>query len=122
MQHLRGGVGIPPVLGEGEGTASDGHQHGCSPVPCSCDFRQYIWSRPCPVLGWLPVNLVHTCVGTTSVGGAKAPWLPEFTETLRGRECIIIPDNDAPGWDRATRIARALLGSAARIRVLDLPK
>lgn len=59
---------------------------------------------------------------TTNAGGAKAPWLPEFTETLRGRECIIVPDNDPPGWERAVKIARALIGSAARIRVLDLPK
>jgi len=61
-------------------------------------------------------------VATTNAGGAKAAWLPQFTETLRGRDCIIIPDNDAAGWERAMRIARALLGTAARIRVLDLPK
>jgi DNA primase len=48
--------------------------------------------------------------------------LPEYTEALRGRECIIIPDNDAPGWERATTIARALLGSAASIIVFDLPQ
>ncbi len=59
---------------------------------------------------------------TTNAGGAKARWLPEYTEALRGRECIIIPDNDAPGWERATTIARALLGSAASIIVFDLPQ
>ena len=61
-------------------------------------------------------------VATTNAGGAKVAWLPQFTETLRGRECVIIPDNDPPGWERALKIARALIGTAARIRVLDLPK
>ena len=61
-------------------------------------------------------------VATTNAGGCRAPWLDSFTEVLRGRECIIIPDNDPPGWKRAALIAKKLLGSAARIRVLDLPR
>jgi 5S rRNA maturation endonuclease (ribonuclease M5) len=64
----------------------------------------------------------HGFVATTNAGGAKAPWLPEFTEALRGREVIIVPDNDAPGWERAAVIAKALIGSAVRIRVHDLPR
>jgi putative DNA primase/helicase len=61
----------------------------------------------------------HGFGATTNAGGAKAPWLPQFTETLRGREVIIIPDNDEPGWERAKTIARGLLGQAVRIRILD---
>lgn len=64
----------------------------------------------------------HGFVATTAAGGAQAPWISAFTETLGGREVIIIPDNDRPGWDRARVIARALLGTAVRIRVLDLPR
>jgi 5S rRNA maturation endonuclease (ribonuclease M5) len=64
----------------------------------------------------------HGFVATTNAGGARAPWLPGFTESLRGREVIIIPDNDPPGWKRAAVIARALLGTASRIRVIDLPR
>ena len=59
-------------------------------------------------------------VGTTNAGGAKAPWLPQYTEALRGREVILIPDADEPGRRRVLRIARALLGVAARIIVLEL--
>lgn len=59
-------------------------------------------------------------VATTNAGGAKAPWLPQFTEALRGREVILIPDNDEPGRRRVLAIARALLGTAARIVVLEL--
>jgi putative DNA primase/helicase len=64
----------------------------------------------------------HGFVATTTAGGCKVPWLPTFTESLRGREVMIIPDNDAPGWKRTAVIARALLGTAAKIRVIDLPR
>jgi len=61
----------------------------------------------------------HGFVATTNAGGANAPWLPEYTETLKGREVILIPDNDQPGWERVVVIARALLGRAARIFILN---
>jgi 5S rRNA maturation endonuclease (ribonuclease M5) len=59
-------------------------------------------------------------VTTTNAGGAKAPWLPQFTEALRGREVILIPDRDAPGYARVKRIARALLGNVPRLVYLEL--
>jgi putative DNA primase/helicase len=59
-------------------------------------------------------------VATTNAGGARAPWLPQYTEALRGREVIVIPDNDTPGRRRALTIARALWGHAASISVLEL--
>jgi putative DNA primase/helicase len=62
----------------------------------------------------------HGFVATTNAGGAKASWLPEFTEALRGREVIIIPDNDQPGWNRAVTIGRALFGKVARLMILEL--
>jgi putative DNA primase/helicase len=62
----------------------------------------------------------HGFVATTNAGGANAPWLPSFTETLRGREVILIPDNDNPGRRRVLTIARALLRHAAQIIVLEL--
>jgi 5S rRNA maturation endonuclease (ribonuclease M5) len=59
-------------------------------------------------------------VATTNAGGAKAPWLPSYTQTLAGREVILIPDNDDPGRQRVLKIARALLGHAAEINVIEL--
>lgn len=58
-------------------------------------------------------------VATTNAGGARAPWLPEFTAALAGREVNLIPDSDSPGWERVKAIARALLGRAARIRIFN---
>ena len=54
-------------------------------------------------------------VPNTNAGGAKAPWLPEFTEALKNREVILIPDNDPPGRDRVLNIGRALIHKKADI-------
>ncbi|MGA2183581.1 MAG: hypothetical protein ABSH47_11175 [Bryobacteraceae bacterium] len=62
----------------------------------------------------------HGLVGTTNAGGAEAPWLSQYTEALRGREVILIPDNDMPGRKRVARIARALLGKVERLVILEL--
>jgi len=62
----------------------------------------------------------HGFVATTNAGGAKAPWLPQFTDALRGREVILIPDNDPTGRQRAATIARALFGHVASLIVLEL--
>ncbi|MBS1873871.1 MAG: hypothetical protein JSU00_11695 [Acidobacteria bacterium] len=59
-------------------------------------------------------------VATTNAGGANAPWLPQYTESLRGREVILIPDNDAPGLGRVVRIARELRGRVERLVFLRL--
>jgi len=62
----------------------------------------------------------HGFAATTNAGGANAAWLPCFTEALRGREVILIPDNDPPGRSRVVTIARAILGTVARLIVLEL--
>lgn len=62
----------------------------------------------------------HGFAATTNSGGANAPWLPQFTHALAGREVILVPDNDAPGRKRVLTIAGALLGKAARIIVWEL--
>jgi 5S rRNA maturation endonuclease (ribonuclease M5) len=61
----------------------------------------------------------HGFVATCNAGGANASWLPSYTQTLTGREVILIPDRDAPGRQRVLKIARALLGHAARIVVWE---
>ena len=60
-------------------------------------------------------------IATTNIGGAKSPWLPEYTETLKGRRVVLIPDNDDPGRERVGRIARELLGVAKSVKILELP-
>jgi putative DNA primase/helicase len=62
----------------------------------------------------------HGFVATTNAGGAKAPWLPQFTEALRDKEVILIPDNDEPGRQRGIVIAHALVGRVAKLTLLEL--
>jgi 5S rRNA maturation endonuclease (ribonuclease M5) len=60
-------------------------------------------------------------VATTNSGGAAQKWLPEYTESLRGRCVIIIPDNDDPGRKRARLIERELAGKAVAVLVVEVP-
>jgi 5S rRNA maturation endonuclease (ribonuclease M5) len=65
-------------------------------------------------------------LATTNVGGAskstdKSKWLPEYSESLRGRRVVILADNDEPGDAHAESVARSLRGKAASVHRLDLP-
>lgn len=60
-------------------------------------------------------------VATTMVGGASAPWSGEYGEALRDADVVVLPDNDSPGNAHAEKIAAALQGTAASVRVLKLP-
>ncbi|HWE52462.1 MAG TPA: AAA family ATPase [Bryobacteraceae bacterium] len=63
----------------------------------------------------------HRFTATTSAGGANAPWLASFTESLADREVVLIPDNDGPGRRRVLAIAKALIGKVQRLTVTELP-
>jgi len=61
-------------------------------------------------------GLLATC---NAMGAGK--WRPEYSETLRGRSVVILPDNDAPGRKHAAAIVASLLSVAASVRILELP-
>jgi hypothetical protein len=61
-------------------------------------------------------RLLATC---NAMGAGK--WRPEYTEQLRGRCVVVIPDNDDPGRKHASAVAAALFGVAASVAVLELP-
>lgn len=54
--------------------------------------------------------------------GAKSKWQPQYTEALKGRHVVILPDNDTPGRELAARAAAELHGKAASVKVLNLKK
>jgi hypothetical protein len=62
-------------------------------------------------LGW---------VATTNPMGA-GKWRPEYSEALRGRHVIILPDNDEPGRQHAEKVAKALKGVSASVLIINLP-
>jgi hypothetical protein len=58
---------------------------------------------------------------TSAPGGANAPWAPELIEYFRDRHVRILPDNDDVGRQHAEKVARAIDGVAASVRVIELP-
>ena len=52
--------------------------------------------------------------------GAKK-WRKEYSESLRGLDVIISPDNDPKGWEHAEMVARALIGIAKSVKIIRLP-
>jgi hypothetical protein len=59
-------------------------------------------------------------VATCNPGGA-GKWRDEYSETLRGRHVVILPDNDKTGRDHAEGVARSLLSMAESIKIVELP-
>jgi putative DNA primase/helicase len=59
------------------------------------------------------------CATCNSGGAGK--WRPEFNQYFSGKEAIILPDADPPGWRHALDIARGLVGIATKIQILELP-
>ncbi|WP_315737956.1 AAA family ATPase [Bradyrhizobium sp. SZCCHNR1093] len=59
-------------------------------------------------------------VATTNPGGA-GKWHPDLSRHFKGRDVVIIPDNDEPGEKHAAQVAAALRGIARSVRILRLP-
>lgn len=64
------------------------------------------------------LGFAATCNAMGSGGGK---WRPEYTQALAGAHVAIIPDNDEPGRMHAQAVAHALHGTAASVRLVDLP-
>jgi Protein of unknown function (DUF3631) len=59
-------------------------------------------------------------VTTTASEGAAAKWAPELTPYFKDRYVVILPDADRPGRAHAEKVAKAINGVAASVRILDL--
>lgn len=59
-------------------------------------------------------------LATTNAGGA-GKWRDDFSEFLRDRQVVILPDNDESGRNHAAQVASSLQGIAASVRVVELP-
>jgi hypothetical protein len=67
------------------------------------------------------INLAALGTVTTTNPGGAGKWRNEYSEFLRDRIVVILPDNDAPGHAHANQVAAALAGVARSVKVLDLP-
>jgi 5S rRNA maturation endonuclease (ribonuclease M5) len=59
-------------------------------------------------------------VATTASEGAAARWASELTPYFKDRHVVILPDADRPGRAHAEKVAKAIKGVAASVRILDL--
>jgi DNA primase len=57
---------------------------------------------------------------TTNPGGA-GKWREDYSETLRGCDCVVIADKDKAGREHAAQVATSLHGKAKSVRVIELP-
>lgn len=62
------------------------------------------------------LNLIATC---NPMGAGK--WLDEFSDSLAGRDVVVVEDNDQPGRDHAEQVCQSLFGKASRLRKLSFP-
>jgi 5S rRNA maturation endonuclease (ribonuclease M5) len=58
-------------------------------------------------------------IATTNSGGA-GKWSDDLSEYLRGRNVIVLPDNDLPGMRHADSVVASLWGKARQIKRVDL--
>lgn len=58
--------------------------------------------------------------GTTNPGGA-GKWDDSYNHPLRGKDIIVIPDNDQPGQEHALTVACSVLPTAKSLKVVMLP-
>ena len=97
------------------------------------DVARLLWNLP--ELIARPGETVFLCEGakdasrlqslgllaTTTANGASAPWLDTYSEALRGRDVVIMVDNDAAGITCAQQRATALSGIATSVKAVLLP-
>jgi len=57
---------------------------------------------------------------TTCAMGAKA-WRPEYNESLKGKDIVLIPDNDLEGKEHMAQVGASLNGIAKSLKLLQLP-
>jgi hypothetical protein len=62
----------------------------------------------------------HGLLATTNSGGA-GNWKPLLNHHFRGRDVVMIPDNDDAGRKHAQRVVENLFGIAKSLKILDLP-
>jgi len=59
----------------------------------------------------------HGLTATTNAGG-EGNWKPEFNECLKGRDVVILEDNDEKGRKHGQVISESLFGTANEIRII----
>jgi len=62
------------------------------------------------------VGLTATC---NPHGAGK--WRDEYSDSLTGMNCVILPDNDESGHKHAAMVAKSIYGKVKTVKILNLP-
>lgn len=65
------------------------------------------------------LNVLGLTATTCPMGAGK--WRSEYSESLRGKDAILIPDRDGKGIAHMHTVAKSLHGIASSIKWIDLP-
>lgn len=63
-------------------------------------------------------GLLGTC---NPMGTGDTKCWAELSRHFAGRDAVVIPDNDSPGWNHATAVAGHLRSEARSVRLVELP-
>lgn len=66
-------------------------------------------------------NLRSIGFTATTCSGGAGKWKDNYSDCLKGKNVVLIPDNDTPGKQHMTTIAQSLNGNAAVIKLLTIP-
>lgn len=62
-------------------------------------------------------------LATTNVGGVGMGWQDSYSQTLAGRRCVVIPDQDTSGMKHAYGVVGSLLAhNVGSVRLVRLPR
>ncbi|MCO5190730.1 MAG: hypothetical protein M9918_21400 [Anaerolineae bacterium] len=68
------------------------------------------------------IGLYGQVVATTTHDGAGGKWQRRYTDALRGKDVVILPDNDEIGRKHADKIKQRVTQSAMSVKVVKLPE
>ncbi len=109
------------------------HKEGSTWKPGIGDIRRVLYRLP-DMLKADPKLLVYIVEGENKVDelrkmglvaicnpmGAKK-WQDSYSIWLKGRNIVILPDNDTDGHEHAAQVKKSLAGNAASARIIELP-
>jgi hypothetical protein len=59
-------------------------------------------------------------IASTNLGGAGG-WRPDFAKYFQGKNIVVLPDQDEPGYKWAGHVLSDLFGIASQVKRIDLP-
>jgi hypothetical protein len=99
------------------------------------DVKPVLYHLPELITAKINHNVIYVCEGEKDSDSAflhfgtpgtcnpfgAGKWKSEYSETLRGCNIVVIPDNDAPGQTHGTQVCASLYGKAKSLKIWHVP-